>query len=195
MAPDYRNTLLISAVELKSETLISGNVDEKLLNGITQTSQNVYLSKITGTALMTKLQELVYNQIKGYENKIHDDDNADYLDLLENYVKPFLKYRVLRDSVFSLGMKFKNIGVVNNSDQNTNTVDINALKYLENHYDSYVSEYEEKLSKYLYFNKDKFPELSAEHGPYMDSPTLGKDFAPTNLWLGSRNKKTCGGCN
>ena len=55
------NTLLISPGELKEESLINNNVEDKILGTIVITSQEIYLCKIIGTALLRKLQTLVYN--------------------------------------------------------------------------------------------------------------------------------------
>ena len=75
MRPEYVNTLLISPTELKSESLINSNCDDKPLSNIVTTTQEIYLVKITGTALMRKLQELVYNQVKGLPNNITQEGN------------------------------------------------------------------------------------------------------------------------
>ena len=90
---NYRNTLLISANELKvNNTLISANIDDNYLASTIVTCQEVYLEQITGTALYHRLQELVYNQITNSQtgDKINDVAMADYKNFLEEYVKPFL---------------------------------------------------------------------------------------------------------
>ena len=195
MRPEYTNTLLISPTELKSESLINSNCDDKPLSNIVTTTQEIYLVKITGTALMRKLQELVYNQVKGLPNSITQEGNEHYLDLLENYVKPYLRYHALKSFIVENSFKFRNAGVVRVSDTNMNYTSVEDIKFLQQHFTTYIAEYEDRLSKYLCSNKSNFPEIQAEIPSYMDSPSVGKDYSNTGgLWLGSKNNSKCNGC-
>ena len=195
MRPEYTNTLLISPTELKSESLINSNCDDKPLSNIVTTTQEIYLVKITGTALMRKLQELVYNEVKGLPNNITQEGNEHYLDLLENYVKPYLRYHVLKSFLVENSFKFRNAGVVRVSDTNMNYTSVEDIKFLQQHFTTYIAEYEDRLSKYLCSNKSNFPEIQAEIPSYMDSPSVGKDYSNTGgLWLGSKNNSKCNGC-
>lgn len=196
MQPEYVNTLLISPSELKNESLINSNTDDKPLSNMVTTTQEIYLVKITGTALMRKLQELVYNEIKGYEDKISLEANEPYMDLLENYVKPFIKYHVLKSFVVENSFKFRNAGVVRVSDTNMNYSTVDDIKFLQHHFDTYIAEYEDRLSKYLCANRANYPELGAEIPSYMDAPSIGKDYSNTSgLWLGSKINDKCNGCS
>ena len=195
MQPEYTNTLLISPTELKSESLINSNCDDKPLSNIVTTTQEIYLVKITGTALMRKLQELVYNEVKGLPNNITQEGNEHYLDLLENYVKPYLRYHALKSFLVENSFKFRSAGVVRVSDTNMNYTSVEDIKFLQQHFSTYIAEYEDRLSKYLCSNKSNFPEIQAEIPSYMDSPSVGKDYSNTGgLWLGSKNNSKCNGC-
>ena len=191
---NFRNTLLISVKELKSNgTLFSNNVDDGYLNSTIITCQEVYLEQVTGTALYHKLQELVYNQIKGQEDGIYAPGNEAYKELLEEMVKPYLKARATVDVMYPIAYKIRNAGVMRNSDTNLQPADMNDIKYLEKQYNTYVSEYEQRLSKYLCDNKELFPELEADVPAYFDKPNLGKDYAnECGLWLGSKKNNSCG---
>ena len=195
MRPEYTNTLLISPTELKSESLINSNCDDKPLSNIVTTTQEIYLVKITGTALMRKLQELVYNEVKGLPNNITQEGNEHYLDLLENYVKPYLRYHAVKSFLVENSFKFRSAGVVRVSDTNMNYTSVEDIKFLQSHFTTYIAEYEDRLSKYLCSNKSNFPEIQAEIPSYMDSPSVGKDYSNTGgLWLGSKNNSKCNGC-
>lgn len=191
---NFRNTLLISVKELKSNgTLFSNNVDDGYLNSTIITCQEVYLEQVTGTALYHKLQELVYNQITGQEDGIYAPGNEAYKELLEEMVKPYLKARATVDVMYPIAYKIRNAGVMRNSDTNLQPADMNDIKYLEKQYNTYVSEYEQRLSKYLCDNKELFPELEADVPAYFDKPNLGKDYAnECGLWLGSKKNNSCG---
>ena len=191
---NFRNTLLISVKELKSNgTLFSNNVDDGYLNSTIITCQEVYLEQVTGTALYHKLQELVYNQITGQEDGIYAPGNEAYKELLEEMVKPYLKARATVDVMYPIAYKIRNSGVMRNYDTNLQPADMNDIKYLEKQYNTYVSEYEQRLSKYLCDNKELFPELEADVPAYFDKPNLGKDYAnECGLWLGSKKNNSCG---
>lgn len=194
MTNAYRNTLLISAKELKNaNTLISANLDDNYLSATIVTCQEVYLEQITGTALYHRLQELVYNQITNAPDALNDPENEDYKILLEDMVKPFLKARALVDVLYNAAFKIRNMGVMKSSDTNLQNADMSDIKYLEKQYLTYVAEYEQRLSKYLCANQDKFEELEADVPSYFDQPSLGKEYANDGgLWLGSKKKKSCG---
>ena len=194
MENNFRTTLLISAKELKNNgTILSGNIDDNYLSSTIVTCQEVYLEQITGTALYHKLQMLVYNQITGQEDGIYAPGNEDYRELLEEMVKPYLKARATVDILYPVSYKIRNMGVMKSSDTNLQNADMSDIKYLEKQYLTYVAEYEQRLSKYLCANKEKFEELAADVPAYFDSPSLGKDYAnESGLWLGSKKNKTCG---
>lgn len=194
MENNFRTTLLISAKELKNNgTILSGNIDDNYLSSTIVTCQEVYLEQITGTALYHKLQMLVYNQITGQEDGIYAPGNEDYRELLEEMVKPYLKARATVDILYPVSYKIRNMGVMKSSDTNLQNADMSDIKYLEKQYLTYVAEYEQRLSKYLCANKEKFEELAADVPAYFDSPSLGKDYAnESGLWLGSKKNKSCG---
>lgn len=191
---NFRTTLLISAKELKNNgTILSGNIDDNYLSSTIVTCQEVYLEQITGTALYHKLQMLVYNQITGQEDGIYDPGNEDYRELLEEMVKPYLKARATVDILYPVSYKIRNMGVMKSSDTNLQNTDMSDIKYLEKQYLTYVAEYEQRLSKYLCANKEKFEELSSDVPSYFDKPSVGKNYAnDSGLWLGSKKNKTCG---
>jgi len=195
MTHEFYNILLIGPQELKEESLINANVEEKVLNSIVQTSQEIYLCKIIGTALYRKLQELVYNEIHNETPKISDGEYTVYNELLENYVKPYLKYSAMKAFLIENTYKLRNTGVMRMSDTNVMSSDLDTLKYLEKHYYTYVAEYEDRLSKFICANKDSLPEVTAEVLPYLDEPQSGENFSNTSgLWLGGTKNKGCGSC-
>lgn len=195
MTHEFYNILLIGPQELKEESLINANVEEKVLNSIVQTSQEIYLCKIIGTALFRKLQELVYNELHNETPKISNQEYAIYNELLENYVKPYLKYSAMKAFLIENTYKLRNTGVMRMSDTNVMSSDLDTLKYLEKHYYTYVAEYEDRLSKFICANKDSLPEVTAEVLPYLDEPQSGENFSNTSgLWLGGTKNKGCGSC-
>ena len=196
MENNFRTTLLISAKELKNNgTILSGNIDDNYLSSTIVTCQEVYLEQITGTALYHKLQMLVYNQITGQEDGIYDPGNEDYRELLEEMVKPYLKARATVDILYPVSYKIRNMGVMKSSDTNLQNADMSDIKYLEKQYLTYVAEYEQRLSKYLCANKEKFEELSSDVPEYFDQPSVGKNYAnECGLYLGPKKRNKGCGC-
>lgn len=190
------NTLLISPGELKEESLINNNVEDKILGTIVITSQEIYLCKIIGTALLRKLQTLVYNAALDNGGDTPDTPgNEIYKELLEQYVKPYIKYSAMKAFLIENTYKLRNAGVIKNYDTNVMSSDLDTLKYLERHFYTYVSEYEDRLSKFICANKEQLPEVQADVMPYADKPISGETFSNTGgLWLGSKSNNTCGGC-
>ena len=142
-----------------------------------------------------KLQMLVYNQITGQEDGIYDPGNEDYRELLEEMVKPYLKARATVDILYPVSYKIRNMGVMKSSDTNLQNADMSDIKYLEKQYLTYVAEYEQRLSKYLCTNKEKFEELSSDVPEYFDQPSLGKDYAnECGLYLGPKKRNKGCGC-
>lgn len=198
MNHEFYDTLLISPAEIKQESLINQNVDEKTVSAIVQTSQEIYLCKIIGTPLYRRLQQLLYNKIKnGDGDKIDDTGFEIYKELLEEYVKPYLKYKAMENFIVENSFKLRNIGVVRNLDSNVNYVDLDSIRYLQHHFATYVAEYEDRLSKYICANKESLPEVTAETASYLEPAQLDKTYANTGgLWLGPSDKNNgCEKCN
>lgn len=196
MTHEFYNTLLISPQELKQESLINANVEEKVLNTIVQTAQEIYLCKIIGTPLYRKLQELVYNQVKDNEgDKISDTGFEIYNELLENYIKPYLKYKAVEQFTVENSFKMRSIGVVRNADTNVSYADLESIKFLQHYYSTYVAEYEDRLSKFICANQGSLPEVTAEVASYLETPQVGETFANTSgLWLGNFKHNSCKSC-
>ena len=184
-----RKTMLISVNEIKSNTLISQNVDDSYIATTIMTAQEIYLSKMIGTALYHSLQTLVYNQIKNTTPSIYDDEHKLYNELLQELVKPLLKYRVSVDLLYNISFKIRNAGVVRNSDTNVSYAALDEIKYLEKQFLSYYDSYCDKISRYLSANRISFPELLEQTPCYYDHAMLDKDFANSGgLFLGSSDK-------
>lgn len=76
--------LLISEATLKKYTLINDNVDGMYILPAIQSAQDVDLDTIIGTALNTKLQELVKT------GDIVSEEYSAYKLLLDDYITPYM---------------------------------------------------------------------------------------------------------
>ena len=189
---EYRKSLLINVAELKTNTVISGNIDDKFLLSAIMTCQEVHLEDLIGTALYHKIQQLVYNTVKKQADNINAPENEIYLTLLDEFIKPFLKAKCTVELLYNVSYKMKNAGVVKTSDTNVANADIEEIKYLERQYSVYVNSYSERISKFLKEHFDEIPELSIDKPLYYNDANINKEYASDcGLWLGGTSKNKC----
>lgn len=193
---EYSKVNLLSTQEIKSQSIISLNMDPTILSASIKDAQELYLQEIIGTKLLRKIQYLVYNELEQNDlDKIFDESQETYFTLLENYIKPYLRSKALVILVMNASYKFRNIGVSRNSDTNVSFTAMDELKYLEKQYSTNADHYAEILSRYLCSNKSTYPELLAETLPYEKSPKLGKHYSNTSgLYLGDIKDNHCTCC-
>ena len=189
---EYRKSLLINVAELKTNTVISGNIDDKFLLSAIMTCQEVHLEDLIGTALYHKIQQLVYNTVKKQADNINSPENEIYLTLLDEFIKPFLKAKCTVELLYNVSYKMKNAGVVKTSDTNVSNADIEEIKYLERQYSVYVNSYSERISKFLKEHFNELPELSLDTPLYFNDANINKEYASDcGLWLGGTSKNKC----
>ena len=180
----FKDIILISPNDIKNNTNINYNVDDSTLSYTIRNVQNIFLEEIIGTALLRRIQQLIFNRIQNDDDNIDSENNAAYKDLLDTYIKDFMCSKSMCDILVNISFKIRNIGVSRNSDNNINYADLSDLKFLRQQYDTYANEYAERLSKYLYAHKSDFKELSAEIPSYFKMPQIGKEYGNTGIWLG-----------
>lgn len=188
---NWDNILLIGSGDVKNITIVNSNVSDDFIGYSIRDTQNIDLQAIIGTALLEKIKELVYNKIKGLENSISDSENVSYNELLEGFIKPYLIHQSVVNVLIPISYKVRNMGVIKTSDNNIGNADMDDIKYLMEYYNNQAAFYETRLSKFLCTHKDAYPELEENNEGWMTKPLIGKNFATTNLFLGSENKNNC----
>jgi hypothetical protein len=90
-------TLLITAESVVKYTPIKSGVDHDIINPKIEVTQDLVLAYVIGAPLLEKLQDVVDGG---------SDPGGVYLDLLENYVRPYLRwataYNLLPDIAYSI---------------------------------------------------------------------------------------------
>ena len=188
---EWNNVILVGTGEVKNLTIVNSNVSDEFVSYAIRDTQNINLQGVIGTALFDKIKELVYNKIKGLSNSIDELENAAYNDLLEDFIKPYVIHKSVVNVLVPISYKIRNAGAVKTSDTNISNVDISEVKYLMNYYEEQANFYETRLSKFLCTYHKSFPELDMNTESWMSQPLVGKNFANTELWLGSDNEKSC----
>lgn len=130
-----KTILLISEKTLKSNTLIDDNVDGKFI---------VQAIKDAQIFLRDSINNNVYDRIcKGVEeNNLTNEER----ELLDNYIQPYLCYKVMSTICIPLSYKFRNTGVVQNVEQHfQQSSSMKDLTYVAKHYSTMADSYLSKI--------------------------------------------------
>lgn len=169
---------LISPDDVKAKSQINYNVDDGTVGTAIRDAQSIYLREIIGDKLLERLQEMVV------DDSIDAEENAAYLDLLDNYITEFLSYKANVEICMPISMKIRNIGVSQDSDTNITAAQLNNIEHVRDYYETQACDKANRMICFLLENKKAFPELEncgCGHG--CKSPNLNKQVN-TNLWLG-----------
>ena len=176
----YKNTMLISPTKVKKYATVGLNVDENVLGECIRIA-HIHVGEVVGRRLMERLQELVYNQIKGETaNTIDDEDKIQYKTLLDDYLTPALAYATAVEAAVINELKIRNMGTVKNSDVNVNSVGGNEYTYLATYTKTYLNDAYNRIVEFLCQEKAGFPELPDGFCTCSSKPL----YANTGLWLG-----------
>ena len=141
--------LLLSEKTLKEDSLINDNVESTYIIPAIQVAQEQGLQQIIGTMLYDKICDMVNN------NQV----SADYRILLDDYITPYLEYKVMADIQLPLSYKFRNLGVNQTVDDHIYTPSLRDTQYLIEYYDNKAKFYSNRLFDYLKANHKLFPEF------------------------------------
>lgn len=141
-------TRLITTTELKTDGFINANMENEYLYSAIDEAQDVFLREIIGDTLYNALQGMVEEETL----------TGDYQVLLNDYVKIYLKYKVLSLLCVPLTFKLRNAGVVSQYSNEINTTSVTDTKYIESFYAQKADFYANRLTKYLTKNCNSFPE-------------------------------------
>lgn len=176
---DYKNTLLTSEAYVRSQTDLDDNLLGKVLLPAIKLAQDIELQEALGTMLYRSLQQKVSDET------IDQTGNTQYLELLEDYVQPFLAYQTLANCVSLSRVKVANAGVVNTTDTNVNAESKPNADLLKNDYLHFAHHYLKMMQNWLKVNRELFPELEECHS--CDEPGMASHLnsaANSPLWLG-----------
>ena len=182
---EYKNTMLISPDSIKGLGDLNYNVDDNVVAAAIRTAQNVYMEDVLGTALLEKLQKLVYNDIVGQTPSIEEDECEPYKTLLDEYVSEALQYKAISEICVKISLKIRNVGVAQNSDTNINASSLSDIRYLRNTFETYYCDSLNRMMEYLKANKESFGEID-ECPCGGKKPNINNRYANTGLYLGGK---------
>lgn len=141
------NVIFISEQYIKDSSYIDENVDVKLLRNNILETQDIRIRDIVGTGLYDELKTQVQAGTKTALNNT----------LLDDYIKPALKYWVLHDSALILTFKVMNKSIVKRNSENSETIETADLDRLMDHFKNRAEYYSERITKYLIENESSYP--------------------------------------
>jgi hypothetical protein len=186
--------LFISEQKLKDNTPITDNVDSSELRFSIQQSQSIQIQETLGTNLYEYLLKIVD------DNTVNTDINLiRYKELLNNYVQPTLiawSYYLALDNFW---VKFMNVGLVQNRNEQGSAVDLKTLQYLKNNAKNQAEFQDNLMRRHLLFRSGWYPEYfsgnlqNGELPPETDSAFKSNMTLPG--WGVSRNSGWNGNFN
>lgn len=175
-----KNILLCSPDFIRLNSNISDNCNSKVLATGIREVQEDELMEILGQLLIEKLQTLVEN------NTINDDANSIYKEILDRS-QMFITYRVIAEVTMMFSFKIDNAGVVQSRDEYIDSVGIDDILTLKNHYDTKASHYAYLLQNFLMENLSEIPELT-EFQAWKIRSTLYSAASPSVFLGGPRGR-------
>jgi hypothetical protein len=147
------NVLFISEQKLKDNTPITDNVDSSELRFAIQQAQAIQLQESLGTNLYEYLLKIVD------DNTVNTDVSLiRYKELLNNFIQPTLiawSYYLALDNFW---VKFMNVGLVQNRNEQGSAVDLKTLQYLKNNAKNQGEFQDNLLRRHLLFRSGWYPE-------------------------------------
>lgn len=149
------NILLISEKTIKANTLINDNVGSEYILPAIRTAQDMGVQNIIGTQLFNKLKSLIAN------GSIEQQENEAYKVLLDDYIAPYLEWKVMSDIQLPLAFKMRNSGITQTNNEHQSNSVMKDAQTLSTFYDQKATFYSHRLSDYLLANKGLYPEYMA----------------------------------
>jgi len=147
------NVLFISETKLKDNTPITDNVDSSELRFAIQQAQTIQLQETLGTNLYEYLLKIVDNG-----TITSDPALIKYKELMDNFIQPTLiawSYYLSLDNFF---VKFMNVGLVQNRNEQGSAIDLKMLQYLKNNAKNQAEFSDNLLRRHLLFRSGWYPE-------------------------------------
>ena len=148
--------LLISETKLKQFTNINKNVDMDVLRAEIQVAQDIELQPLLGTKF--------YNHLLAQVSSTGNTFNADELELVNDFVAPFLIQVSYASAIPHLHYRTMNRGIVEGDMESARSVDFETMKYLRTIQKQRADFYKMRLQDYLITGKgqNKFPEYLSQ---------------------------------
>ncbi len=140
--------LLITVLELKTHTQISGNVSDDKIEQYISIAQDLHIESYLGSTLYEKIQDGLTNT----------NLPTDYQELLDDYIKNMVIHwsmvELLPIAAYTMSQK----GVFKHSSENAETASKEEIDYLVGKHRAIAENYSGRFIKYICNHTDLFPE-------------------------------------
>lgn len=147
--------LLITRNDIVKRTALNGSVDADLFMQFIKIAQDIYVQNYLGTDLLVKIQSLIS------AGTLDDAGNADYKNLLNNYIKDMLIHWAMVEYLPFAPYTVANKGVYKHGSENSEIItDVELYKLVEAER-SIAQNYTQRFIDYMSFNNATFPEYNS----------------------------------
>jgi hypothetical protein len=142
-------TLFIKPIDLKSNTILNGNVDTDLFIQFIKIAQQMHVQNYLGTKLYESITEKIKN----------NDLTGDYLDLVTDYIQPMLIHYAMVDYLPFANYQIRNGGVFKHRSDNSESTSKEELDILVQKHRTFGDFYTQRFVDYMgIYASQKFPE-------------------------------------
>lgn len=164
--------LFTSEAYIKKFTPIGDLVEWSDIEPTVHLSQDSYIQDILGTNF--------YNYIQGVYSA--QTLNTNEIALM-NLIKPALAHRVAEQVAPFINYQIKNKGIMTQSGDYAEAVDLDNLKYVRNELKNRAEFYSKRLSNYLSENKELFPQYTTDNSTDMSPKKGGYNDQGLAFWF------------
>ncbi len=161
--------LLISRTDLVKNTIIDGNVDTNKFIQFIRIAQEIHIQNYLGTSLLEAIQAKIIAGTLG------DPANADYKDLVNDYVKDMLIHYAMVDYIPFAAYQIQNKGVFKHTSENAEIPEKAELDFLIDKHRNFAQFFTRRFLDYIQNNMSKFPEYNSNNQEDM-YPDTTADF-------------------
>jgi hypothetical protein len=155
--------LFISEQYLKQFTVLSDNVDPKIIRPNIRKAMDKYIQPILGTNLYNTLEINIINSSGNMSPN-------NYKTLMDLYILPAMKEWCMYEMRYDIGVKWRNKGMQTQTSDNSASLSLNDMERIGNKFKDDAEFYSKRLVDYLCENSDLFTEYDDNSGAQM-SPT------------------------
>ncbi len=145
--------LLISEQYLKDKSIINSNTDYDLLVPVIVIAQDLKIRPLLGSDLYT----LILTEAGSTLSAVNKT-------LLDSYILPTLLWYIAAESPIVLKFRFMNKGIMEKSNENSQQISTDDLKFLENRYSNVAENYGNEMIKYIMANPTLYPTYFTSYG-------------------------------
>lgn len=156
--------LFVSESYIKAYTPIGSLVEWVEIEPTAHLAQDSYIQDVLGSNFYVYLQQVYSAQTM----------NADEITLM-NYIKPALAHRVAEQVAPFINYQFKNKGLMSQSGDYAQSVDLDTMKYVRQELANRAGFYITRLSNYLCENAGLFPQYQSNNSTDMLPNSNGYD--------------------